>query len=101
MPILGICNGMRLLAVCIGGELVQDIPMEIDAALEHKPEQSATITQHDAEIVSRSRHLDLVSGAVSKRFLQDRKLSSVDHRRCRSAPVRISTLAIHTLLRHK
>ncbi len=27
--------------------------------------------------------------------------SSVDHRRCRSAPVRISTLAIRTLLRHK
>lgn len=26
---------------------------------------------------------------------------SADHRRCRSAPVRISTLAIHTLLRHK
>ncbi len=27
--------------------------------------------------------------------------SSVDHRRCRSAAVRISTLASHTLLRHK
>jgi len=64
MPILGICNGMQLLAVCLGGGLVQDIPSEIKGAFEHKPTQSASITQHDIEVVSRSRYLDLVSGEV-------------------------------------
>lgn len=64
MPILGICNGMQLLAVCLGGGLIQDIPSEVEGAFEHKPAQSASITHHDVEIVSRSRHLDLAPGAL-------------------------------------
>ncbi|MER8886926.1 gamma-glutamyl-gamma-aminobutyrate hydrolase family protein [Mesorhizobium sp. M0816] len=57
MPTLGVCNGMQLLAVCLGGQLVQDISTEVGGAFEHKPEQSATIAQHQIEIIARSRHL--------------------------------------------
>lgn len=64
MPILGICNGMQLLGVCLGGQLVQDIPAEVDGAFEHKPEQSATITQHTVEIISQSRHLHCPQGRI-------------------------------------
>ncbi|AEG58081.1 gamma-glutamyl-gamma-aminobutyrate hydrolase family protein [Sinorhizobium meliloti] len=64
MPILGICNGMQLLAVCLGGELVQDIPSDIEGAFEHKPAQSATVAQHEVQIVNRSRHLELASGGM-------------------------------------
>ncbi|MER9877285.1 gamma-glutamyl-gamma-aminobutyrate hydrolase family protein [Mesorhizobium sp. M0195] len=64
MPVVGICNGMQLLAVCLGGELVQNIPTEIDGALEHKPDQSASIAHHRIEISGTSRHLQMPRGEV-------------------------------------
>ncbi len=36
MPVLGICGGAQLLAVALGGTLVQHIPDEIPGALEHE-----------------------------------------------------------------
>lgn len=64
MPIFGICNGMQLLAVCLGGELVQDIPTEIEGALEHKPNQTASIAHHQIHISGTSRHLPTPQGEV-------------------------------------
>lgn len=62
LPILGICNGMQLLAVCLNGKLVQDIPTEVEGALEHKPSQSAAVAQHQVEFLSESRHLRIKNG---------------------------------------
>lgn len=36
MPILGICGGQQLLAVALGGTLIQHIPDEIEGALAHE-----------------------------------------------------------------
>ncbi len=36
MPVLGICGGQQLLAVVLGGTLIQHIPDAMDAALEHE-----------------------------------------------------------------
>ncbi|MDX1195065.1 gamma-glutamyl-gamma-aminobutyrate hydrolase family protein [Sinorhizobium medicae] len=64
MPIVGICNGMQLLAVCLGGALVQDIPAEIEGALEHKPNQSASIAPHQIYISGTSRYLQTPQGEL-------------------------------------
>jgi putative glutamine amidotransferase len=46
LPVLGICNGMQLLAVALGGSLVQDIATEVQGALEHMPALPPTLPHH-------------------------------------------------------
>jgi len=51
MPILGICGGQQLLAVALGGTLIQHIPDEIDGALAHEQPNPRTEPGHDVAIV--------------------------------------------------
>lgn len=57
VPILGICNGMQLLAVCLGGKIIQDIPTECPAAIEHKPSKFEYLPQHEIELTGKSRFI--------------------------------------------
>jgi putative glutamine amidotransferase len=41
MPMLGICRGIQLLNVALGGTLFQDIPSEIEGALDHYASRNA------------------------------------------------------------
>ena len=47
LPILGICGGEQLLAVALGGELIQHIPDEIPHALAHEQPNPRTEPGHD------------------------------------------------------
>lgn len=79
MPVLGICNGLQLLAVTLGGGLVQHIPGEIAEALEHKPQASAAMPQHSIDIRGGSALGRLVGG-------ERHQVNSVHHQAARPSP---------------
>ncbi len=50
MPVLGICGGMQLLAVALGGKLIQHIPDEVSEALAHEQPNPRDEPGHDVTV---------------------------------------------------
>jgi putative glutamine amidotransferase len=50
MPVLGICGGQQLLAVVLGGTLIQHIPDEVQGALEHEQKNPRNEPGHRVRI---------------------------------------------------
>lgn len=50
MPVLGICGGMQLLNVVLGGTLFQDIRRELQDAREHEQKHDRCQPQHPVEV---------------------------------------------------
>jgi len=51
MPVLGICGGMQLMAVALGGKLIGDIVAEVPGGLNHEQEAPRDQAGHAAIIV--------------------------------------------------
>jgi len=49
-PVLGICGGQQLLAVALGGTLIQHIPDEVHAPLAHEQPNPRHLAGHDVDI---------------------------------------------------
>lgn len=58
VPILGICRGLQLLNVAMGGTLYQDIARQVPKALNHSPSADRSIVTHKVEIESGTRLQD-------------------------------------------
>ncbi|HHX24138.1 MAG TPA: gamma-glutamyl-gamma-aminobutyrate hydrolase family protein [Thermoanaerobacterales bacterium] len=50
-PVLGICRGMQVLNVIMGGSLYQDIESEIKESLKHKQDEPRSCKTHEIEII--------------------------------------------------
>lgn len=50
LPVLGVCGGMQLLNVVLGGTLVQDIPTEVAGALSHEQKTPKDEPSHEIRI---------------------------------------------------
>lgn len=55
MPILGICRGVHILNVALGGTLWQDLPSQCPTHIEHRQKAPLQEATHDVRIAPRSR----------------------------------------------
>lgn len=55
MPILGICRGMQVLYVAMGGQLIQDIPSQVKDAIKHKQEGPRSYPSHKVTVERNSK----------------------------------------------
>lgn len=74
VPLLAICRGVQVLNVAFGGTLVQDIPSQLGASLEHSVQTPAAIA-HDVRITAGSRLWEVLDDAAG-----DASLCSVNSR---------------------
>jgi putative glutamine amidotransferase len=66
MPVLGICGGEQLLAVALGGTLIQHIPAEIANALAHEQPNPRDQPGHDVQISPGTRLAAIVGAATMR-----------------------------------
>lgn len=60
LPVLGICGGMQLLNVVLGGTLFQDIRRELQNAREHEQKHDRAQPQHPVEVKDQTLLAELV-----------------------------------------
>lgn len=65
-PILGICRGLQMLNVALGGSLIQDIPSEIETTIEHAPTDKintfVTSLNHPIKVIPNTMLYKLLQG---------------------------------------
>ncbi len=59
-PLLAICRGPQLLNVALGGTLFQDIPSQVEGALDHNEKDERSHRVHPVEVEAGSRLADAV-----------------------------------------
>jgi putative glutamine amidotransferase len=59
-PVLGICGGLQVLNVALGGSLIQDIAAQVPGALLHQQETSPTRFWHPVEIKTGTKLHDIL-----------------------------------------
>jgi putative glutamine amidotransferase len=62
LPILGICRGIQLINVAMGGTLFQDLPTEHPGRVDHRPEGARDARSHRVRLQAGSRAAEALTG---------------------------------------
>ncbi len=79
LPVLGICNGMQLLGVMQGAQVIEHIPDDVPDAVEHMAPDTVHEPRHEIRFEPHSRLRGLVGVATAQ-------VNSVHHQALRPAP---------------
>ena len=61
LPVLGICRGLQVLNVAMGGTLIQDIPSDVPGATRHEAGENRVEIAHEVEVEPGSKLAELLS----------------------------------------
>jgi putative glutamine amidotransferase len=64
MPVLGICGGQQLMAVAMGGTLIQHIPDAVEEALAHEQKTTHYEAAHEVVIAPGTRLFGIVGASM-------------------------------------
>lgn len=64
LPILGICRGIQLINVAMGGTLFQDLPTERPGQVEHRPEGARDARSHRIRLQPGTRAAEALAGTA-------------------------------------
>ena len=79
LPVLGICGGMQLMTVALGGTLIQDIDAQVKESLQHRMAGPATTVCHPVRVVAGTR----LSTILGRRLFQ---VNSSHHQAVKTVP---------------
>jgi putative glutamine amidotransferase len=86
-PVLGICGGQQLLAVALGGTLIQHIPDSIDEALAHEQPNPRNEPGHDVAIAPETLLHDIIGSELIP-------VNSAHHQAVRDVPAPVVVDAV-------
>lgn len=66
LPILGICRGIQLVNVALGGTLYQDLATERPGPVDHNPPASRTTRSHEVRLKEGSRAAEALGGLSTR-----------------------------------
>ncbi|MEH7075853.1 gamma-glutamyl-gamma-aminobutyrate hydrolase family protein [Neobacillus drentensis] len=61
IPLLAICRGVQILNVALGGTLIQDIPSQVPASIQHAQKIDRSLDTHWVSIAKDSKLFDIIS----------------------------------------
>lgn len=77
IPVLGVCRGIQVLNVALGGTLIQDIPSECPGALAHQQEDGRSVRTHQITCTADSRIAQLMGTTAAVNSMHHQAIADV------------------------